>query len=68
MIQTYADTTAQAQFKKLIAANVYVVPTLYIGHTLSFLDENDHSTDGYLKYNYIGPGIQKHTLGALIAP
>lgn len=65
VIQTYEDTTAQAQFKKLIAANVYVVPTLYIGHTLSFLDENDHSTDGYLTYNYIGPGIQKTYAGRI---
>lgn len=65
VMQTYADSTAQAQFNKLIAANVYVVPTLHIGHTLSFLDENDHTTDGYLTYDYIGPGIQKTYAGRI---
>ncbi|WP_031425038.1 amidohydrolase family protein [Flavimarina sp. Hel_I_48] len=59
VMQTYSDSIAQIEFDRLIAADVYVVPTLYIGHTLSFLDEYDHSYDGYLTNNYIGPGIQK---------
>ena len=57
VMDTYADTTAQHTFSTLIDRNVFVVPTLHIGHTLSYLDENDHSTDPYLAY--MGAGIEK---------
>jgi hypothetical protein len=61
VMATYSDSTAQNQFKKLNAANVFVIPTLHIGHTLSYLDENKHDKDQYL--NYMGRGIQKTYTG-----
>ena len=57
VMKTYSDTTAQATFTMLKDRDVFVVPTLHIGHTLSYLDENDHSADEYL--NYMGAGITK---------
>lgn len=57
LMDTYTDSTAQHTFSKLKANNVYVVPTLHIGETLSFLDEFDHTKDSYLKY--IDNGIIK---------
>ncbi len=57
LMQSYHDTTAKKTFRYLKDNNVYVVPTLYIGKVLSYLDEVDHSNDPYLKY--IAPGIQK---------
>ncbi|MFC4219839.1 amidohydrolase family protein [Flagellimonas marina] len=53
----YTDSTAQAIFQKLKQKEVFVVPTLHIGKTLSYLDEMDHTNDPYLKY--IGQGIIK---------
>jgi len=47
---SYQDTTATQTFENLKANNVFVVPTLHIGKTLSYLDEVDHSADDYLKY------------------
>ena len=49
LISTYNDTTAQLAFQKLKDNNVYVVPTLHIGETLSYLDDVEHSNDSYLK-------------------
>ncbi|PHR90704.1 MAG: amidohydrolase [Leeuwenhoekiella sp.] len=57
VMQSYSDTTAQKTFKMLRDQDVFVVPTLHIGHTLSYLDEENHTDDSYLKY--MGPGIQK---------
>lgn len=54
---TYDDAVAKSTFKKLRSNNVVVIPTLHIGHTLSYLDEEDHTNDEYLKY--MSPGIQK---------
>lgn len=54
---TYEDSVAKQTFQHLKQKNVFVVPTLHIGHTLSYLDEVDHSEDAYLKY--MSPGIQK---------
>jgi len=53
--QSYQDDTAQNIFTKLKENNVFVVPTLHIGKTLSYLDEVDHGNDDYLKY--MGNGI-----------
>lgn len=50
LMSTYSDSTAQNTFASLKNSNVYVVPTLHIGKTLSYLDEVDHSNDEYLKY------------------
>ena len=47
---TYEDETAQKTFANLKENDVYVVPTLHIGQTLSHLDEIDHSKDAYLQY------------------
>lgn len=52
---TYQDSTAQKTFELLKKNNTYVVPTLHIGNTLSYLDETDHTKDPYLKL--MGPGI-----------
>lgn len=54
---SYSDSVAQNTFNQLKSKNVFVVPTLYIGHTLSYLDETDHTLDSYLKY--MSSGIQK---------
>lgn len=54
---TYDDAVAKSTFNKLRSNNVVVIPTLHIGHTLSYLDEEDHTNDEYLKY--MSPGIQK---------
>jgi len=55
LLNGYSDSTAQNTFNKLKENNVFVVPTLHIGNTLSFLDEIDHSNDEYLQY--MGDGI-----------
>jgi imidazolonepropionase-like amidohydrolase len=47
---SYSDSVARETFKKLKQNNVFVVPTLHIGNTLSYIDETDHSKDTYLKY------------------
>ncbi|MFI8379838.1 amidohydrolase family protein [Leeuwenhoekiella sp. NPDC079379] len=57
VIKTYSDAAALKTFNSLNERNVYVVPTLHIGHTLSYLDEQDHTSDDYL--SYIGSGVQK---------
>lgn len=48
LINSYDEGTAQSLFNKLKDQEVFVVPTLHIGNTLSYLDEIDHSNDEYL--------------------
>jgi len=60
---TYQDSTAQNTFLKLKENDVYVIPTLHIGETLSYLDEVDHQNDDYLKY--MGKGIVKTYQGRI---
>lgn len=48
LINSYNDTTANRLFSKMKKHEVFVIPTLHIGNTLSYLDEIDHSTDEYL--------------------
>ena len=55
LLNAYTDSTAQNTFNKLKENDVFVVPTLHIGNTLSYLDEVDHTSDTYLKY--MGEGI-----------
>ncbi|WP_136468110.1 amidohydrolase family protein [Flagellimonas onchidii] len=55
LMDNYADSTAQKTFQKLKDQQVFVVPTLHIGKTLSYLDEIDHSDDTYLKF--MGDGL-----------
>ena len=57
LMSHYQDSVAQKTFSHLKEHKVYVVPTLHIGKTLSYLDEVDHSKDEYLKY--INSGIIK---------
>jgi len=57
LMDNYQDSTAQKAFFHLKGHKVYVVPTLHIGKTLSYLDEVDHGNDAYLKY--MGAGIIK---------
>ncbi|AXT19168.1 amidohydrolase [Flavobacteriaceae bacterium AU392] len=54
LIATYDETIAQSTFQNLKNNNVYVVPTLHIGNVLSYLDEDDHSNDAYLKIMHKG--------------
>jgi len=49
LMATYQDTTAQNTFQLLNKNNTYVVPTLHIGDVLSYLDEENHDNDAYLK-------------------
>lgn len=55
LMNAYSDSTALNTFNKLKENDVFVVPTLHIGKTLSYLDEVDHSSDPYSKY--MGTGI-----------
>jgi len=57
LINSYDDATAQSLFNKLKQQEVFVIPTLHIGNTLSYLDEIDHSNDEYL--NSLSPGFKK---------
>jgi len=57
LMGNYQDSTAQKTFTHLKENNVYVVPTLHIGKTLSYLDEVYHGQDEYL--NYMNDGIIK---------
>ncbi|MCL6265527.1 amidohydrolase family protein [Flagellimonas myxillae] len=63
LLEHYSDSTAQTTFKKLKDNNVFVVPTLHIGKTLSYLDEIDHSKDAYL--DYMGNGVIKTYQGRI---
>jgi imidazolonepropionase-like amidohydrolase len=47
---TYNDSVAQHTFAIMKERNVFSIPTLYIGKVLSYLDEENHSNDSYLKY------------------
>ena len=49
LIETYQDSTAQKTFESLNNKNTFVVPTLHIGNVLSYLDEDNHENDTYLK-------------------
>lgn len=55
LINGYTDSTAQNTFQKLKQNDVFVVPTLHVGNTLSYLDEVNHSNDPYL--DYMGKGV-----------
>ncbi len=57
LMASYQDSTAKKTFGLLKQNDVYVVPTLHIGKTLSYLDEVNHENDPYLKY--MGKGIIK---------
>ncbi len=63
LLENYSDSTALRTFKRLKEKNVFVVPTLHIGKTLSYLDEVDHRNDIYL--NYMGSGIIKTYQGRI---
>ncbi len=56
LINTYDESTAKGLFDRLNQKEIFVVPTLYIGHTLSYLDEFDHSDDEYL--NILSPALK----------
>ncbi len=56
LIATYSEDQLNATSQLLIENNTYVVPTLHIGKTLSYLDEDDHSSDPWLKL--VSPQMQ----------
>lgn len=70
LLEGYQISTAKNTFTLLKDKNIYVVPTLHIGKTLSYLDEVDHLKDPYLQY--MGKGILKtyegRINGAMNAP
>lgn len=49
LMATYSSERMEQTSKMLIRNNTYVVPTLHIGQTLSYLDQVDHSEDSWLK-------------------
>lgn len=63
LIATYQDSTAQNTFKALKEHNAFVVPTLHIGNVLSYLDEDNHENDTYLKL--MQPGLVKTYQGRI---
>lgn len=60
---SFDDVVAQNVFEKMKEKQVYAIPTLHIGRVLSYLDENNHSEDEYLKY--MGSGIIKTYQGRI---
>lgn len=48
--ESYNEDTARVFYKQLADAEVYVTPTLHIDDILSFIHENDHQDDPYLKF------------------
>lgn len=54
LIATYDKLTAEKTFKQLKDNNVFVVPTLHICNILSYLDEDNHTNDAYLKIMHSG--------------
>ncbi|MCJ7465157.1 MAG: amidohydrolase family protein [Maribacter sp.] len=63
LMASYQDSVARRTFEDLKANNVYVVPTLYIGKTLSYLDAVSHDGDPYLQY--MGSGVIKTYQGRI---
>lgn len=55
VMATYDENQAQSTFSMLKAHNTYVVPTMHISNTLSYLDRDNHENDPYLQL--IGEGI-----------
>ncbi|MFN1836098.1 amidohydrolase family protein [Balneola sp. MJW-20] len=50
LLDSYEEEIATEFYKKLAENNVAVVPTLHIDDVLSYLHEEDHSGDEFLKY------------------
>lgn len=63
VVETYDDQTAQETYRQMAEAGTGVVPTLYIGKVLAYLNEEDHTDDAYLEH--IGEGIQETYEGRL---
>ncbi len=57
LVDTYDSDLAKSVYKNLADNEVFITPTLYIGHVLAGLLDTDHSNDSLLIY--MGPGIQK---------
>lgn len=55
LMASTSDLQERAAFKLLSDNSTYVTPTLFIGNTLTYLKEVDHTNDEYL--NYVGDGI-----------
>ena len=49
-LETYDEEKAQQVFQKLADNNVAVVPTLYINRVLTYIHEEDHNQDPFLRY------------------
>lgn len=55
LMATTTEANETATFKLLKDNDTYVTPTLFIGNTLTYLKQVDHSNDEYL--HYVGDGI-----------
>ena len=55
LMESSTPEQSQATFDLLRKNDTYVTPTLFIGNTLTYLKQVDHSNDEYL--NYVGDGI-----------
>ena len=55
--QNFDEATAMAAYRKFVARNVFVTPTLNGSRILAFLDQDTHANDAYLAY--IGPKLRK---------
>lgn len=60
-IDSYDEETARAFFQKMATHKTAIVPTLYVGHTINRLADDDHQQDSMLAY--IGRGIQSTYAG-----
>jgi imidazolonepropionase-like amidohydrolase len=50
LLDSYDDEKANQLFRKLEQYNVYVTPTIFINQRLTYITEEDHTNDPYLRY------------------
>lgn len=49
-LESYDEEKAQEVFKKLADNDVAVIPTIYINHVLTYIADEDHNQDPFLRY------------------
>lgn len=54
--QSFDEATALAVYQRMAKNGTFVVPTLTISRTVSYLDQDNHQQDSYLQY--IGQGLK----------
>lgn len=63
LVESYDPNLASQIFQRLSEEEVFITPTLHIGHTLSNILEVDHSQDSLLPF--VGSGIRKTYQGRI---